>query len=567
LHGYRQLARSASYEQIMAAPMGPCVKVVDLQQWLPARWQLLTVHSAIRPCDSLRHAGTKLHAELQRLGGRIGVQPPALAELMSAITHVWAATVGAVTTNQCIAVRKALDARGLVLMPLDRDMHRNALCTVSAYLARLRVLFLEDTVHYRRVHHEVDQILGWWQQQFVQHGWQRYGKWNANGTLPNGYWFPKSKNIAKERPIVSCKKHPCKQPLSRAGRALIYLLCRVAFVHFNMRTVQELIDRIDCMRGACESGDGMLLLVCDIKEMYTGMLHSACIDAVEFVIERCLSTMKSPYVTVSTDPMGPVFAGKSKAAGTVCFHIKDLVQFVRFELSNLYFTVGSDTIMHQVVGAAMGGFTSPAAAQAVASVCEYRSMSILVSSGQIAAGRFMDDTLVFLNLSAMQRSGDPLRLAAVLRTLFTCYQPAGMLLELERCGWSVGILQSIVSVLGGQLHAWFWNKNAQYVETGIQHVCRFLPPATANLSAKEQRAVVSSLLHRVAASTAHQSIPKLTGVLQQLMAELTGIGFTPKLVQLAVRKFVHAQKHTMVWHAWHKVWKQLLCLSAGKRGQ
>jgi hypothetical protein len=245
-----------------------------------------------------------------------------------------------------------------------------------------------------------------------------------------------------------------KHVLGRAGRALIYLLARVAFQHFNMRTVQQLTSRLAAPMQWCAAGDQVLLMVADIKGMYTGMLHSECVAAVQTFIDRCRERLRSQYISVSKCRQGPVFAGKSKAADMVVFPVTSLLQLVQFELSNLYFTVGTDIMLHQVIGAAMGGFTSPAAAQAVACVAEYRSVTVFVASGYLAASLFMDDTLVAINLAALQRSGQ-YTLGQVLSGLFSCYQPAGLQLELERAGLTGAILQSVVSVAGGEVHAYF----------------------------------------------------------------------------------------------------------------
>lgn len=136
---------------------------------------------------------------------------------------------------------------------------------------------------------------------------------------------------------------PCSSLEASTGihPALIYLLGRVAFPHFNMRTVQQLTSRLAVPTQWCAAGDQVLLMVADIKEMYTGMLHSECVAAVQFVIDRCLERLRSPYISVSKCRHGPVFAGKSKAADMVVFPVAGLLQLVQFELCNLYFTVGT----------------------------------------------------------------------------------------------------------------------------------------------------------------------------------------------------------------------------------
>jgi hypothetical protein len=93
----------------------------------------------------------------------------------------------------------------------------------------------------------------------------------------------------------------------------------VAFQHFNMPMVHQLTSRLAVPTQWSAAGDQVLLMVADIKERYTGMSHSQCVAAVQFVIDRCLERLQSPYISVSKCRHGPVCAGKSKATGMVVF--------------------------------------------------------------------------------------------------------------------------------------------------------------------------------------------------------------------------------------------------------
>jgi hypothetical protein len=256
-------------------------------------------------------------------------------------------------------------------------------------------------------------------------------------------------------------------------------------------------------------------------------------------------------VSVSNSRAGQVFVGKSNAKDYTVFAMADLCQFVEFELSNLFFTVGVDIMLQQKEGAAMGGFTSPAAAQAVACVCEFTCLQRFVASGRLAAGRYMDDTLLFLNLSRLRGAG----FLELLHALFTCYQPAGLELELERCGFKVTVLQSVVSTCGNAVQAVFWNKNADFAETGQQRVCRFIPaPHGANPA--QQRRTVTSLMHRVCAATLPTSVHLLVPVIWQLRYELATLGYPHVLFDGCLRSFVHGLKFTPSFATWHTLWQR-----------
>lgn len=563
LHGHIKLACNVSQPALLSAvDDGRVLPVAALAGTVPECLRVITWHSGISPVNTWRNCVREVDSQLTQLAARFGGVAPSTRVVQAQLHRAYSGKHAGCTVRECIKARRWLDQRQLVLVPLDRDIYRSVLCSQSAYLSRLRQLFVEDTVHYQQAHMSLAAVLTTWHEQFQANQWSRFGRWDKQGSVGYAYWFPKAKNIAKSRVIVSCVHHPLKCVLGRAGRALIFLLARVVFQNFNMRTVQQLTQRLEAPRQWCADGDEVLLMVADIKEMYTGMLHSECVAAVQFIIDHCQQRLRSPYISVSTCRNGPVFVGKSKAAGMVVFPVADLLQLVQFELSNLYFTVGTDILLHQVIGAAMGGFTSPAAAQAVACVAEYRSMTVFVASGYLAASRFMDDTLVAINLAALGRSGQH-SLGHVVHSLFSCYQPAGLQLELERAGATVAILQSIVSVAGGELHAYFWNKNAAYQRTGVQKVCRFIPTHQGGVVVAQQRSTVSSLVHRVAASTLDISVHLLLPVLQQLRCELQGMGYPGSIFDHSLRSYVHTQQQHSPFAAWHSLWRkvQALCSS------
>jgi hypothetical protein len=139
----------------------------------------------------------------------------------------------------------------------------------------------------------------------------------------------------------------------------------------------------------------------------------------------------------------------------------------------------------------------------------------------------------------------------------------------ERKGACVqsNVLQSIVSVEGGQVHAHFWNKNAAYWHTGVQKVCRFIPTQQGCVSVAQQRCTITSLLHRVAASTLDASVHLLLPVLQQLRHELGSMGYPPTIFDQSFRSFVHTQQEHSSHAAWRALWRkvQAMC-SSGPRG-
>jgi hypothetical protein len=127
------------------------------------------------------------------------------------------------------------------------------------------------------------------------------------------------------------------------------------------------------------------------------------------------------------------------------------------------------------------------------------------------------------------------------------------------------LLQSIVSVAGGQLHAYFWTKNTAYCLTGVQKVCRFIPTLLGGVSVAQQRCTVFCLIYRVAASTLEELVHLLLPVLPQLWrCELQGMGYSGSVFDSSIRAFVHAQQE----HSSHAAWRCLCkCAMTGCQGQ
>lgn len=326
----------------------------------------------------------------------------------------------------------------------------------------------------------------------------------------------------------------------------MHLLSRCAFPHYNLPSLTAFTQRLATYAAAAPASDVLLAVCTDVKEMYTGMRHPESLDAVAFMLARCRASLRSPYVSVSTGSQGNVFCCLAK--GFVTFHLDDLLPFVQFELENLYFTLRSEVVLRQVIGAAMGGFTSPGCAQCVASVAEYHCMRLFLRSGYIFAARYMDDTLCILNLSALRRVRVPLR--AVLRPAFHMYDPAGLEVELEAAGRSANVLSSTVDVTRG-VSCVFWNKNADFAATGRRRVRRLQPCLSQSRSA--QRALMRAVLHRVSTATIPPSIPLLLPRLLQLRSELGALGYAPRLFGSCLRDFAFARAFAPTGPAWREL--------------
>lgn len=564
LHNHRATAKSATLADLLSSrDDGFCISGSALQGH-PVLG-ILDTHTGVYPPGSFQHAAGQLCEQLCTMCRRLTGTPP--ADAAARVQQVWRsaapaarcaaselraayARCGVPPLGTWLRLKHAITACDLVCMPLDRDPHRLALCTRSGYVARLAQLFLHDTKHYSVCARCTPaQLIASWHLTFDQHRWLRFGKFDARGTLPYAYYFPKAKNLQRSRVIVSCAGHPLRRILHPLGCILIRLLCRCAFTHFNLYSLAELTTCLHAFSATLDPADVLLCLSTDVKEMYTGMRHAETLDAMRFMIDRCKSVLRSQYVSIGHGADAHFFVGRKRAARAVCFHLDDLLPLVRFELENLYFTLGTDVILHQVVGAAMGGFTSPACAQCVASVAEYRNMHAFLASSSLFARRYMDDTFALINLSAVARTHTSL--GTMLRRLFHMYDPAGLEVEQEFAGTSCTVLQSRISVHGG-LQCAFWNKNADVACSGRQRVRRMLPCIAQSSAA--QRALMTGILHRMLAATIPSSIHLLLPSLLELRCELAMLGYSPLMFDRRVRDFAMAQRFAASFTAWHSLY-------------
>lgn len=560
LHGHIRLAQSASLSELLSAvDDGLVVRLEDLAALHPAL-RPLACHSGVCPVGAPGRAVALLCAQLRGLCApyAAALPAPATARLDAFAVAASAAARTAILGQQrayaaagvpplawWLRMRRAFDACGLVCLPLDRDPHRTAVCSKAHYLSRLRALFLGDTTHYAPCPGASPaSVVAQWRADYVRNGWQAFGPFDSRGTVGYAYCFPKAKNITRSRVIVSCVRHPMRRLLHAVGRALMHLLAHCAFPSYNLASVGAFTQRLHAY-AATLGPDEMLLALCtDVKEMYTGMDHAATLDSVQFMLAHCTLRMRACSVSVAPGWRGDVYGGDSRAQGVTVFPLSSLLPFVQWELSNLVFTLGPGVLRRQVVGAAMGGFTSPACAQCVAAVAEYRCMRAFIDGGLLFGARYMDDTLTLINLTRARC--EPGAVAAILRNSLRMYTPAGLEVEIEAVGVRATMLCSTV-LATSPLTCTFWNKNAA---PGPQRVRRFLPAFARAPSAR--RSLFAGTLCRVAAATFPACVPGLAPTLLQLRFEFRALGYPAPAFDRAVRAFAHARCYSpdcAVWRA------------------
>ena len=112
------------------------------------------------------------------------------------------------------------------------------------------------------------------------HTWHRFGWFDRHGTIGYACCFPKAKDVACSRVIGSCVKHSLRNILHLVGCALVYLLQRCAFLHYNLHPLSKFAARLATYAANAPASDVLLAVCTDEKEMYTGMRHAESLDVI-----------------------------------------------------------------------------------------------------------------------------------------------------------------------------------------------------------------------------------------------------------------------------------------------
>lgn len=93
-----------------------------------------------------------------------------------------------------------------------------------------------------------------------------------------------------------------------------------------------------------------------------------------------------------------------------------------------------------------------------------------------------------------------------------------------------------------------WNKNADSPSTQQQKVRRLLPAVA------QQRAVVTGLLHRIAATTLQSCVHLHLLLPALLQLRVVSLGYAASVFDSCLRHFVYARKHAARFTAWHSLY-------------
>lgn len=485
--------------------------------------------------------------------------PASTAAQLSAIPHAadllrfqQAPPTAGITYDAVLATRAVLCHLGLVCAPLDRNPNALFVECPLRYWQRMDKLFVHDP-HYQRVHTSHSDLLSAMRDQFSTHSWMTRAPWNPSGTLCTSYALPKYKDpVSKSRPVVPAHRHPARRLLKAVSLVLMRL---IAFRsnqqgHFNITATNNVVPALQRINDSLTSVPGDTSLVTfDVKNMFTELPHPAIRRAVTQFLQWHYDTRAHPPDQRSTRVPSSwlVHIGRRRVCASTrqydasrCIVVRatDLLAAVEFELSNIFFTVGTVTLQ-QTVGISMGGYLSPAMAMITCMMAERNMAATLGADARFINGiRYMDDCTTIL------RTSDPAMLARLRHIALHAY-PEGLECEVTGEGRVTRMLEQQLRVHDGIVTAAHYNKNTAALLTGGTPPFVSFLPASAPNGVPFYNGWIKGSCARILANTSTLS-DTMSSQLVLLFLESCALHYSPVMFFKALRQF-HPKQHALHW--------------------
>ena len=186
---------------------------------------------------------------------------------------------------------------------------------------------------------------------------------SKHGLLPYAYVIPKQKDISRYRPLISYCQHPCAEFLHLAAQGLMFLFKHASFMHFNLLSTTSVLHMIDTWNSYLLTSHNhthdFVLPTLDVSNLYTELPHADIFYAVTQFFYMLSSHPADVYVSIDKHIRGCACSGRSKNKHFLVLSHQQILQAVYFEMTNNFFTLGADVLLHQIMGVAMGGYLSP----------------------------------------------------------------------------------------------------------------------------------------------------------------------------------------------------------------
>jgi len=128
----------------------------------------------------------------------------------------------------------------------------------------------------------------------------------------------------------------------------------------------------------------------DVKNMYTELPHKKILDALYWLLDESKKTRYGRHQSLYITKSGRNGVSYHRHARSVAITFEQLILFAKFDLENVYFTLGK-TILKQIIGIPMGSPLSPSLAIIICAHAEHIFSLSILDFKYFFATRYMDD--------------------------------------------------------------------------------------------------------------------------------------------------------------------------------
>lgn len=381
----------------------------------------------------------------------------------------------------------------------NRDKNTGGLAVMCPIFFKNKMMETYDwtkwRANYQHVIISVEEVLNIWKRHVKSMEFDT--RWNKKGTLPYAYGIPKEKDLNKFRPIVSYANHPLKRLLNTTGRIINFMMKKCNLEGMTLWKTNDVTEKLlefnEKIQEVWNNEMETIMIVSDIKDMYTNLSHDKIIESIEWLCEIYKYKFGDQ---ISIKPGGRNGGVNGKKKNLWNFDLKMIIEVVKFDLENAAFTFGN-IVLRQMIGIPMGSPLSPSIAILTCAKDECISMNSLGSDERYIHGmRYMDDLWLIV---LFPKRNDRIRIE-LSRKILANYQKS-LKIEIEQRGETVKFLDKKIIWKNDLLIQQHLGKNWNAIsDNGIR---KFLNVVDYNsyLEKDQKRGIIIGSLSRVNMNT------------------------------------------------------------------
>jgi hypothetical protein len=339
---------------------------------------------------------------------------------------------------------------GLVAVPIDKSPGELLWCCPKFYEDLYDRAFAFGH-HYVRVHRSAQIVAQEMKEQWKRNRWREFGVWDDRGSFPVPYVLPKSKNLAKGRPIVPYTLHYLRRVYRVIGAAHSFAVARLPEgASFNIMRTSDFAMRVQqgVQEGKKQIGEGLAwkCTMGDVSNMYTELDHRAIDAAVIWGLDQNKHGARLKSVAVDRRSRA-THKGRAWGLGFSDVALERIAEVSEFDNQFMFVWI-KGCLARQVHGCPMGSNLSPPKAMVTCSPPEEEWIQTATRAGlPFICVRYMDDVAVFVGFDESEpRTAE--RAETLCRKVLTMYPEPLVLEETLPLNGRFKFLESIVKIDG-----------------------------------------------------------------------------------------------------------------------